>query len=117
MSFKNLLSACLLASLTSISLSVNAANINVNVARQTASDFLKVHAVTTPGSFKAPSMNDLRLAFTESSSVDHNANAYYAFNINGGGFIKFNGQKTNIQNTNTMAIWISTTCLITSRRC
>jgi hypothetical protein len=92
MSFKNLLSACLLASLTSISLSVNAANINVNVARQTASDFLKVHAVTTPGSFKAPSMNDLRLAFTESSSVDHNANAYYAFNINGGGFIIIAGE-------------------------
>ena len=113
MSFKNLLSACLLASLTSISLSVNAANINVNVARQTASDFLKVHAVTTPGSFKAPSMNDLRLAFTESSSVDHNANAYYAFNINGGGFIIIAGE----DRAATMAIWISTTCLITSRRC
>ena len=39
------------------------------------------------GTFKAPSTADIKLAHAEASKVAPDANAYYAFNIDGGGFI------------------------------
>ena len=85
MNIKNLV--CAFAVLTVMGLHVNAANVNLNSARGVANSYLKLHAAVTPGSLKAPATADLKVAHVEASSVDANANAYYAFNIDGGGFI------------------------------
>jgi len=92
MTIKNLISACALASLMLVSVNANATNINSNAARTVASNYLKQQAAARPGTFKAPATADLKLAYTETSSVDRNANAYYAFNIDGGGFIIIAGE-------------------------
>ena len=64
--------------------SANAATITADAARQAANDFLKKN-VATKGMFHAPSMADLKLAHAEASSVE--GNAYYVFNIQGGGWV------------------------------
>ncbi len=65
----------------------SAGNIDANAARSAANDFLKKQAASRPGSFKSPALADLKLAHAEPSSKVAGANAYYAFNITGGGFI------------------------------
>ena len=65
---------------------IDAANVDMNTARTTASNFLRLHS-TSPTSLKAPALADLRLAHAEPSTVGLDAKAYYAFNIDGGGFI------------------------------
>ncbi len=92
MNVKNLKSALVLAMLTVVVMNVSAANVGLEDARSTASNFLKFHAASTPGSFRAPALADLRLVHAEASSVGHNINAYYAFNIDGGGFIIIAGE-------------------------
>ena len=92
MNIKNLKSALVLALLAVIGLNINAANVGLEEARSTASKFLKFQATSTPGSLRAPALADLRLAHAEASSVNQNINDYYAFNINGGGFIIIAGE-------------------------
>ncbi len=92
MKLKNLISACALATVVAFCPNANAGNVNVNAARTAASNFLKQHATTAPGSLKAPALADLKLVHAESSKVDPNAMAYYAFNIDGGGFILIAGE-------------------------
>lgn len=69
-----------------IGLNLSATNVDINKARLVANGFLKQH-VGTPGSIQSPKLSDLKLAHAEVSSVNRNANAYYAFNVNGGGFV------------------------------
>ena len=69
-----------------IGINMGATNIDNYTARMTANRFLK-QRVASPGSINAPTLADLKLVHVESSSVDRNANAYYAFNVNGGGFV------------------------------
>lgn len=92
MNAKNLVSVFALAVLTVMGLRVNASTVDLNSARNVASSYLNYHAATTPGTFKAPAVADLKLAYTMPSKVDRNANAYYAFNIDGGGFIIVAGE-------------------------
>jgi len=73
-----------------VGLHVNAANQDANAARMVASSYLK--STAHGGSFKAPAVSDLKLAFAGESSVTPNSNAYYAFNITGGGFIIIAGE-------------------------
>ena len=82
MNFKKLSFSCVLA-LAGL-MTANAGNIDVNAARQAANDFLKKN-VAAKGMFKAPSLADIKLAHTEASSVE--GNAYYVFNIQGGGWV------------------------------
>lgn len=69
-----------------LGLNMNASSIDANMARSTANSFLKRH-VGSPGAINSPSLADLKLVHAETSSVDRNAKAYYAFNVMGGGFI------------------------------
>ena len=78
----------ILAALTGTN--IHASNIDLDVARTTANSFLK-HRYGAAGFLRVPSLSDLRLAHAEVSSVDPNAKAYYAFNIDGGGFIIVSG--------------------------
>lgn len=75
----------MVAAIAVIGLNLNAANVDFNTARLTANGFLKQH--TQPGSINSPALADIKLEHAERSSVDRDANAYYAFNIKGGGFI------------------------------
>jgi len=77
-----------LALVTMLSFNASAGNVNVNAARAAANSFIKQQSAAT---FKAPGYADLKLAHAEASKVD-GANAYYAFNIDGGGFIIIAGE-------------------------
>ena len=90
MNITKFLSVSLIVLATVIGFNMNAANVDVNAARLAANNFLKLRCAT-PGSLKAPALADLRLAHAEASSVDRSANAYYAFNIDGGGFVIVSG--------------------------
>lgn len=92
MNIKNLINLCVLTCLTATSLFVGAATIDVNTARSTASNYLKLYASNTPGSLRAPATSDIKLAYSEASSAISGASAYYAFNIDGGGFIIVAGE-------------------------
>ena len=65
-------------------MAANAGNIDANAARQAANSFLK-SKMTSQGMFKAPALADIKLAHTEASSVE--GNAFYVFNIQGGGWV------------------------------
>lgn len=75
----------------------NAGNVNATAARAAANSFLKQHAATTSGMFKAPALSDIKLAHAEPSSKIAGANDYYAFNITGGGFIIIAGEDRAVQ--------------------
>ena len=77
MKIKNLISAFALATFLMSGMNANADNINFTQARSTASNYLKQHAAATPGSLRAPAVADLKLAYTEASTVTPDANAYY----------------------------------------
>ena len=87
---KNYLCASVLAAVATFGFNVSAGNVDANAARQAANSFLKQHA---SGRMMAPAMSDLHLTHAEASVVGHGANAYYAFNIQGGGFIIIAGDK------------------------
>ena len=87
MNIKNLVSVFACAVLSAMALHVNASNVNLNSARSVANSYIKSRTAATAGSFKAPATADLKLAHIEASSADKTANVYYAFNIDGGGFI------------------------------
>ena len=84
--------AWLLATMAIISLSASAANIDATTARATANSFIKQHAVKSPGSIMAPSLNDIKLVHAQESSAVAGAHDFYAFNITGGGFVIIAGE-------------------------
>ncbi len=88
MNIKKFMSLSSLALVTMLSFNASAGNVNVNAARAAANSFIKQQSAAT---FKAPGYADLKLAHAEASKVD-GANAYYAFNIDGGGFIIIAGE-------------------------
>ena len=69
-----------------------AGNVTPSAARETANGFLKSHCKSFPGSFKAPAMSDLVLAYAEPSDKVPQAKCYYIFNIKGGGFVIVSGE-------------------------
>ena len=72
-----------MAVLAMSALNAAAGNIDATTARMTANSFWKQKAAT--GKFKAASTADIKLAYTEKSSVS--GNAFYVFNIDGGGWV------------------------------
>ena len=84
MKIERLLSSMALAALAAVSLNAHAATISASEARMAANNFLKQHT-TSSKSFNAPALADIKLAHAEASSVE--GNAYYVFNVEGGGWV------------------------------
>jgi len=81
MNIKTIIQASVVAALALTTSSAMATSIDANHARAAASKFLQ--AKVTKGRLNTPS--NLKLVHTEKSSV--NDNAYYVFNVNGGGWV------------------------------
>ena len=65
-------------------MAANAGNIDVNAARMAANTFVK-QKLAAKGMLKAPALSDIKLAYTQASAIE--GNAYYVFNIEGGGWV------------------------------
>lgn len=74
-----------LAVLATVSLNAHAATISASDAKMAANNFLKQHAAGSQTSFRAPALSDINLVHAEASKVE--GNAYYVFNITGGGWV------------------------------
>ena len=74
----------LVAALAASSMSVSAGNVDATTARAAAKAFFN-QRVNTTQSFKAASSADIKLAYTQQSKVE--GNAYYVFNVKGGGWV------------------------------
>ncbi len=92
MNFKKLVSMLLLVSLAVLSYHAAAGPVSAGMARSAANSFVKSHFKASPGSLKAPATADLVLAHSEPSGKVPRANAYYIFNIKGGGFVIVSGE-------------------------
>ena len=73
-----------------VALQVSAGNVDVAAARRAASNF--VNKQVAAGQFKASKANGLTLAFVEKSATVAEANDYYAFNVDGGGWVIVAGE-------------------------
>lgn len=73
-----------------LSLPASAANVDVAGARSNANQFIKSHRNIK--ALQTAATADLKLAYTQPSRVAPQANAYYAFNIVGGGFVIVAGE-------------------------
>ena len=82
MNFTKLIGKALLATLAVTSLSVSAGNVDVAAARSAAARFLQRNSSHM---FMAAPTSAIKLSYTEASEVD--GNAYYVFNIDGGGWM------------------------------
>ena len=82
MQLNKLIRSGLLAIAAVTSISAVAGNVDVNAARMAANSFLKQKAAT---GMKAAATADIKLAYTEASKVE--GNAFYVFNIDGGGWV------------------------------
>lgn len=82
MNFSNILKTGALAVLAMTAINMMAGNIDVNEARAAAGKFLQQNKTAT---FRANSYSAISLAHAEASKVE--GNAYYVFNIDGGGWI------------------------------
>lgn len=89
MYFKRNIVLCLLTALVLIPLNASASNIDAATAKAAARNFLN-HS-SSP-SLKSAAIADLKLVHVEPSTSAKLANAYYAFNITGGGFIIVSGE-------------------------
>ena len=83
MNLKNFLQQAFLAVFAVSALNAAAGSIDATSARMTANSFWKQKTAT--GKFKAASSADIKLAYTEKSDVS--GNAFYVFNIDGGGWV------------------------------
>ena len=79
-----IISSMALAVVAALTFSAQAASVDVTTARMQANNFVK-SKMASKGMFNAPATADLKLAHTEASSVE--GNAYYVFNIQGGGWV------------------------------
>ena len=82
---KQFLKCSLLAAFAAVSLNAMANPVDANAAKAAANSFLKQKFVATPGKMMTPATADIKLTHTEASSVS--GNAYYVFNITGGGLV------------------------------
>ena len=89
MKIKHLMSSMAIAALVMTALNANAGNVDATAARTVANQF--IHQQNAKGFFNAHS-TDLVLAHTEVTNAATGANAYYAFNLKGGGFIIIAGE-------------------------
>ena len=80
MNFKT--SLTLLAAMGLMAFNATSGNVDAEAARAAAAKFLVKNKTAT---FKSSSASNLKLTYTEASSVE--GNAFYVFNINGGGWI------------------------------
>lgn len=82
------LTGVIMLSLLAMTMSHASANeISSTSAHAIANEFIKRHSSNAPGSLRSPAAADIKLAHAEPSSKVKGTNVYYAFNINGGGFI------------------------------
>jgi len=86
MNISSILKTGLMAALALAAVNVNADNIDVNQARDIAGKFVQQNKNAM---FKAPSASAIQLAHTQASNVK--GNAYYVFNIDGGGWVVIAG--------------------------
>lgn len=89
------ISSVALAVIALATLTTMAGNITSDQALNIANSYLKGH--TASGSFRAPALADIKLVHAEASTLVNGANDYYAFNINGGGFIIISGEDRTAQ--------------------
>ena len=82
MKITRLIGKTLLAALAVTSLSVSAANVDLAAARSAAARFLQHKA---PASFNGAPASAIKLAHAE--AIQGSGNAYYVFNIDGGGWV------------------------------
>lgn len=82
MNISSILKTGLMAALALAAVNVNADNIDVNQARSIAGKFVQQNRA---GKFMAPTASAIQLTHTEASNVE--GNAYYVFNIQGGGWV------------------------------
>ena len=89
MKIKHLLCSLALTAFALTALNASAGNVDAQAARTLANQFIRQQSAK--GSLKA-SAADLSLVHAEASRTISGANAYYAFNIKGGGFIIIAGE-------------------------
>ena len=89
MKIKHLFCSMALAVFALTALNANAGNVDANRARTIASQF--IHQQNAKGMLKAHTA-DLKLVHAEASKAVSGANAYYAFNLKGGGFVIIAGE-------------------------
>ena len=87
MIIKRFTSSVLVLLLAVISFHAAGNSISASEAQATANSFIKSQFKASPGSIKSPAMADLVLAYAEPMNKKSQANAYYIFNIKGGGFV------------------------------
>lgn len=86
-----IMSSMALAAIAMTALNANATNIDANTARTLAGQFIQQQ--NAKGTFKAHvALTDMKLTHAEPSKAAAGANAYYAFNLKGGGFIIIAGE-------------------------
>ena len=84
MKILRIMSSMAIATVAALTFSAQAASVDVTTARMEANNFVK-SKMASKGMFNAPATADLKLAHAEASSVE--GNAYYVFNIQGGGWV------------------------------
>ena len=84
MKILRIMSSMAIATVAALTFIAQAASVDVTTARMEANNFVK-SKMASKGMFNAPATADLKLAHTEASSVE--GNAYYVFNIQGGGWV------------------------------
>ncbi len=88
---KRIMCSCLVAGFAMLALQSSANNIDASVARNVANTFLK-QQTSSNKMFRSASLSDIKLVHAEKSNTVANANAYYAFNIDGGGWVIVAGE-------------------------
>ena len=89
MKIKNLMTTMAVAVFAMTALNANAGNVDATRARTIANQF--IHQQNAKGLFNAHTA-DLVLVHAEASRASSDANAYYAFNVKGGGFVIIAGE-------------------------
>ena len=89
MNLKKLFLASVLSVAGMMAFSAAASTIDEGTARLAARNYLSQKVAATHASFKAPTMADLKLVYTEASKVE--GNAFYVYNVEGGGWIIMSG--------------------------
>ena len=84
MTLKKLISASAIAALALFGFNANAESVDANTARMAAKSFFNQN-VAVKGNLRAAANADVMLTHAEASSVE--GNAYYVFNIDGGGWV------------------------------